>query len=251
MRRHLGVGPVDRRLIQAGFDHRRLGVIRHDQMRDAANGLERPGVGADPVRQSLRPRGLGIGKAGRAHDGDEDPGGPGLAGQPVEHLHPVARVIDKQFLTAHMGLTHGNRELAFPAAVEIAVPGIAIPIRVLGDIFLPQDRERDVLALQLAMHPGPVRLGILPMPLLLPGIAVHPGFQNRIRDLVAERPRQARGREPLQCLAHRRRHHPGPPGNLVLGHPSTSQTNNLAHMAHANSPRWHQSPPRLRPKRRS
>ena len=56
MRRHLGVGPVHRGLIQAGFDHRRLGVVRHDQMRDTANGLERPGMGADPVRQTLASR---------------------------------------------------------------------------------------------------------------------------------------------------------------------------------------------------
>jgi hypothetical protein len=184
MSRYLGVGPVHRGLIQACFDDGRLGVVRHDQMRAAADGFERRGVGADPVRQTLAPSGLGIGKAGRAHDGDEDLDGPSLAGQPVEHLHPVARVIDKQFLAAHMG---GNRELAFPGAAEIAVPGIAIPIRVLGHIFVPQDRERDVPALQLPVYQGPVQIGILPMPPLLPGIAVYPGFQNRIRDLIAPR----------------------------------------------------------------
>lgn len=40
------------------------------------------------------------------------------------------------------------------------------------------------------------------MPLLLPGIAVHPGFQNPIRDLIAQRPAQARSRKPLQRIAH-------------------------------------------------
>ena len=84
MRRHLGIGPVDRRLVEAGFDHGRLGIVGHDQLRHAADRLESPRVGADPVRQPLRPGRLGIGEVGRAEHGDEDPGLP---------VSPVSRSI--------------------------------------------------------------------------------------------------------------------------------------------------------------
>jgi hypothetical protein len=54
-----------------------------------------------------------------------------------------------------------------------------------------------MFAFELAVHPGPVRLRKLPMPLLLPGITIHPAFQNRVRDLIVQRPGQTRSGEPL------------------------------------------------------
>jgi hypothetical protein len=50
----------------------------------------------DPVRQRLRPGGLGIGEARRPEDGDKNLRPPRLAGQPVDyHRHRIARVVDE------------------------------------------------------------------------------------------------------------------------------------------------------------
>ena len=104
MGRHLGVGAVDLRLVEAGLDHRDFGVVRHQQVRHAADRLEGSGVGADPVGQRLGPARLGIGEVGGAHDGDENLRRSDLAGQPVDdHRHRVAGVIDKQLVAADMG----------------------------------------------------------------------------------------------------------------------------------------------------
>jgi len=245
MRRHLGIGPVDRRLVEARLDDGRLGVVRDNQPGNPADRLQRPRMGADPIGQPLRPGRLGIGEVRGAEHGDEDPGLPDLAGQPVDHhRRPVAGVIDEQLLAAGMGLAHRDRQLAFKGPVEIAEAGIAVPVGMLLDVFVPQDRERDVLALELAMDRRPVRLDLTATALLRPGVLVQPCFEIRVRDAIRQRPGQARGLKALQRLAHRRRRQPHPPGDLVLGDPGRNQTQNLAHMAHGNSPRWHQSAPR-------
>ena len=72
MGRHLGVGAIDLRLVEAGLDHGDLGVVRHQQLRHAADRLEGAGVGADPVGERLGPARLGIGEVGGAQDGDEN-----------------------------------------------------------------------------------------------------------------------------------------------------------------------------------
>ena len=54
-----------------------------------------------------------------------------------------------------MVLAHHRRQPALLAAVEIAKPAVAIAIiRMRGAIFFPQQRERDILALQLAVNPA-------------------------------------------------------------------------------------------------
>ena len=55
VRRHLGVGPVDRGLVEAGLGDAGLQVVGHDLRRHAAEPGQRPAVRADPVRQALRP----------------------------------------------------------------------------------------------------------------------------------------------------------------------------------------------------
>src|SRR6202051_4919991 len=47
--RHLGIGAVHRRLVEAGFRHARLQVVENDLPRDAAEKSERPHVRADPI----------------------------------------------------------------------------------------------------------------------------------------------------------------------------------------------------------
>jgi hypothetical protein len=59
-----------------------------------------------------------------------------------------------------MRLAPCHRKPAFADAVRLAVPRIAIPARLACDVFLPKDRKRHALALELAMHQNPVRFGL-------------------------------------------------------------------------------------------
>src|ERR1700716_3566401 len=102
---------------------------------------------------------LRVGEARSAEPRDEDLRGAPLAGEPVDHdRHAVAGIIDEQLVAGRMRLAHRHRQAAFPAAVELAEPRIAIPAGLARDVFLPQDRQRYVLALELAVHRRPVRL---------------------------------------------------------------------------------------------
>ncbi len=97
MRRHLGVGAVHLRVVEAGLDDGGLGVVRHDQLGHAADRFERAHMGVDPVGQRLRPARVREGEARRAQHGDENLRLAHFAGQPVDHdRHAVAGVIDEQ-----------------------------------------------------------------------------------------------------------------------------------------------------------
>ena len=49
MRRHLRIGSVDLRLIEAGFDDSDLGVVGYQQTRHATDRREGAGMGANPI----------------------------------------------------------------------------------------------------------------------------------------------------------------------------------------------------------
>src|SRR6516164_2518686 len=61
---------------------------------------------------------------------------------------------------------------------------------MLLDIFVPQNRERDVLALEFALDHCPVRFGLAAMALLRPGVLVQLGFEDRVGEVVRQRPGQ-------------------------------------------------------------
>src|SRR6266478_976701 len=144
-----------------------------------------------------------------------------------------------------------RRGLAFPGPVEFAEAGIAIPVRPLLDILVPQDRQGDVLAPQLAVDARPIRLGMAAMALLCTGVLVQLRFQLAVVDGVRQRPVETGGFEARDRLTHRRRRQPRAPSDLVLGNPAEPQTQNLAHAAHGNPPCWHQSARQPKPKKRT
>lgn len=55
MYNHFRVGPVDLGVVETGLDDGRLGIIRHEQMRNAADCREGMDMGVDPVGECLRP----------------------------------------------------------------------------------------------------------------------------------------------------------------------------------------------------
>ena len=96
MRRHLGVGSIDLRIVETGLDHSGLGIVRHQQMRNAADRLHGADMGVNPVRQRLRPARMREREARRAKHGDEYLRHADFARQPIDdHRHAVARVIDE------------------------------------------------------------------------------------------------------------------------------------------------------------
>ena len=55
MRGHFGIGAIDQRIVETGLDDHRLGIVRHEKMRRAADRLERMHMGVDPIDEGLRP----------------------------------------------------------------------------------------------------------------------------------------------------------------------------------------------------
>ena len=103
MGRQAGIGAVDLGIVQASLDDAGLEIVRHHLRRYAVEEGEGAAMRADPVGQRLRPGRLGVGVAGGAQGGDEDLRCADLAGEPVDHIHRGAGVIDEQLLAGHMG----------------------------------------------------------------------------------------------------------------------------------------------------
>src|SRR5271166_6860955 len=86
---------------------------------------------------------------------------PDFAGEPIDDDgHAVARVVDEQSLPRRMRLPHRRRQRFLERAIELTKTAVAVPARMGGDVFVPDDLQRDVLALQLAVNRRPVRLGV-------------------------------------------------------------------------------------------
>ena len=75
-----------------------------------------------------------------------------------------------------------------------------------------------MLALQFAMHAGPIRLLDAPMAALAAPTGVERRLQRRVVHVVRQRPGEARGLRPLQRLPHRRARQAEPAGDLVRRH---------------------------------
>src|SRR5438445_9310845 len=126
------------------------------ETRHSADGCKGARVGTDPIAKRLRPGSLDVGEARGTHHRDEDLCLAHLAGQPVDdHRYRVAGVVDEQLVATHVGLTHRDRELGFPASVQLAETGIAVALRMALDVLVPEDRQRDVLALELPVDGRP------------------------------------------------------------------------------------------------
>ena len=48
MRRHFGIGAIDKRVIKTGLDDRRLGIVRNEKMGNAADRRKGLRMGVDP-----------------------------------------------------------------------------------------------------------------------------------------------------------------------------------------------------------
>jgi hypothetical protein len=87
-----------------------------------------------------------------------------------------------------MLLPHRHWQFQCPAAVKITIPAVTITVRITADIFVPEDLQRHVLAFELAMDLGPVRLRSAAMTRLRPGRLVERRLKDGIAHLVIQRP---------------------------------------------------------------
>ena len=166
-------------------------------MRNATDRRKGMGMGVDPIGERLRPSRSRIRKARGAEHGDEDLRHADFPGQPVDDdRHAVARIIEEKPFAGHMRLSHRDRQPEFKGAIEFAKPRIAVTAWIDGDIFVPDDQQGDVLALQLLMNGRPIRLGVTPVALFGSPIAVERRLKLAVGHVARQRPIQAGTFEP-------------------------------------------------------
>ena len=114
-----------------------------------------------------------------------------------------------------MSLPHGDRQPRRPTAVQLAEARIAIPFGAAFDVLVPQHRQSDVLALELAVNLSPIGLAVTPMALLGAGSSKQGRLQRAVGHLRRQWPAQPGSRHSLQCQPESRRRNPYSAGNLV------------------------------------
>jgi hypothetical protein len=151
-----------------------------------------------------------------------------------------------------MGLAHRNRELALPASVQLAEAGVSVALRIALNVLVPEDRQRDVLALELAMDARPVRLDLTTVTLLRAGIGEQLGLEYGIGHFLGQRPAQAGSLEAFDRRPDCRCSHSNSTGDLTDRYATNElQPKNFAHLAHDRSLCWHPVSPLEQPKERT
>src|SRR6266446_4916273 len=138
---HLGIGPVDHRLVKAGLGDPGLEIVADRLAGDAAEISEGADMCRDPIRQLLAPYRLGVCEARCTQDSDKNLYRYDLTGEAIDDLASAAGEVDKQLLAGDMGLAHRRLQPARPTLVKVAEPGIAEPVGRAGSVLLPQQRQ--------------------------------------------------------------------------------------------------------------
>ena len=115
-------------------------------------------MAADPVRERLRPAGLGVSEVGGAQHRDEHLRAPDLSRGVVHHLGRLPGIVDEHPLPGRVRLAHGWRQATAPIARKVTKTAVTIPIRLPGPILLPQQEEGHARLAKLGVHTGPIRL---------------------------------------------------------------------------------------------
>lgn len=211
---------------------------------DAADRVECIHVRADPIRQRLGPTRLGVSEVRRAECGDENARLMDLAGRRIDDPDRVARPVDEQLLAGEMRLPHRRRDRSPPRVVQLAEARVAVAVRLLGQILLPQQRERHAATRQLALHLRPVdrRTGAF-----VADDRKQAPVELDVVEPVRQRPSEARDRGPAHVLRRLRLADAGRLADLAVAQSKgVLQAKHLAHFAHRQSLRRHRLTPLLR-----
>ena len=153
------IGPIDAGLIARRFGDARLQVVRHQRQGHAADGREGVDMGADPIRQRLRPAGFRIGVIRRPEGGDKNASTMFFTGCRIDNADRVAGPVDEQLLAHQMRLPHRRRDLLFPVAIKIAITAVAVAISMVRPVLLPEEQQRHAAPLQFALDFRPIDSG--------------------------------------------------------------------------------------------
>ena len=130
--RHFGIGAIDQRIKEAGLYDGGPGIVRHEQMRNAADRRESMHVGVDPIGKRLRPARPGKGEARCAEHCDEQMRLANFARQPInQDWNAIAGVIDRDALKGRMRLAHRRRQFCLEGSIKFAYRRIAVAAWVL------------------------------------------------------------------------------------------------------------------------
>ena len=151
------VGPVDVRLVAAGTRDRALELVGDPQRGHAPEVLDHPDVGADPVGQLLGLGRLGVGEAAGAEHGDEQLHPPRRARPGVDQGRPLTREVEEGLLAGPVDLPHRRPQPPRPLPVDRTELGAAIALRMDLGVLLPEELQRDAVALELAVDVRAVR----------------------------------------------------------------------------------------------
>jgi hypothetical protein len=200
----VGVRAVHLRLVAARGRDAALQIVRDPDRRTALKVVEHPDVRADPRRQVLAPRGLGVDQAARAEHADEEFDRDVLPSLRIDQVRALPGEIDKQLLAGAMHLPHRRLQRPRPAAVPLTKLAVGVAVRRLRAILLPQQRQRHAGFLQFLMQRPPVRHD--------PWAGrrrprKHPRLQRGVIEVLGERPGQASRRRALQVAGHRPQAH--------------------------------------------
>src|SRR5271165_2936428 len=95
------------------------------------------------------------------------------------------------------------------------ITAVAVAAGVGRDIFVPDDQQSDVLALQLSMDRGPIRLGMAAVSPFASAIGVKRRLQFGVADPLRQRPRKPSALQTTQRLSNRRRREAETPRDLA------------------------------------
>ena len=105
----------------------------------------------DPVGQLLGRGRLGVGEAAGAERGDEQLDRPQLTRAPVDQRRPLAREVDEGLLAGAVHLPHRRPQPPRPLPVDLAELRVAVAAGMDLEVLLPEQLQRDPVALELAV----------------------------------------------------------------------------------------------------
>jgi hypothetical protein len=158
MFRHGGKGLVERRLEPQRLGDPSLEVIADDRLRNAAEVRQGPGLAFDPIGQPLREAGHGKGQRRGPEHRDKNLRLADFAGDRIDHLDRMPGVIGLHYRPRLVAMAECRVRPALVGAERLAKPSVAVTVGMGRAVFLPQQRQRHALALELLRHHRPIRL---------------------------------------------------------------------------------------------
>ena len=189
------VGAVDVGLVAAGAGDGALELVGDPQRGGAPAVLDHVDVGGGPVRQLLGRGRLGVGEAAGAERGDEQLDRPQLTRAPVDQSRPLAREVDESLLAGAVHLPHRRPQPPRPLPVDLAELRVAVAAGMDLEVLLPEQLQRDPVALELAVDVRAVGSGSVGH---WRRAAKQPGLERRVVQVGRQRPAQPVPSRPLQ-----------------------------------------------------